>query len=90
MVNYVEVLATFATLIVLHDWWIPESVCTHWNLLVFDGYLLLLLLLYLNVVAFKCLFESTTITSVQHSTKTYEDWPVYLFCYCWPFPSQFL
>ena len=72
MVNDFELLTTFAERFVLHDWWSLESASTHCNLLVFYGYLLLFLLLYLHIAA-SCLFELEQ---------------VYLFCYCWPFSSQ--
>ena len=96
--NKLELLTIFAEHFILHDWWGSESVSTHCNLLVFYGYLLLLLLLYLCVVAIICLFELTRITSVQHSTEAciefvvltlrVKDRQVYLFCYCWPFSCQ--
>ena len=69
MVNDVELLTIFAERFALHDWWNTESVSTHYDLLVFYGYLLLLLLLCVYVVAISCLFELITITSVQHSTE---------------------
>ena len=87
MVNDFELLTTFAERFVLPDWWSLESVSTHCNLLVFYGYLLLSLLLYLHIAA-SCLFELTTITSVKHSTKSCKERQVYLFFYCWPFSSQ--
>ena len=72
------------------------------NVLVFYGYLLLLLLLllvlYVYVLAISCLFELTTITSIQHSIEPYTEVAVltlrgkdrrgYLFRYCWSFPCQ--
>ena len=64
-----ELLSVFPELFVLHDWWSSESASTHCNLVAFYGYLLLLLLLYLYVVIISCLFELTTITSVQHSAE---------------------
>ena len=72
MGNDFELLTTFAERFVLHDWWSLKSASTHCNLLVFYGYLLLFLLLYLHIAA-SCLFELEQ---------------VYLFCYCWPFSSQ--
>ena len=97
VVNDMELLTTFAERFVLHDWQSSESASTHCNLLVVYGYLLLLSL-YLYVVAISCLFELTTVTSVQHSTEPCtevfvlilrgKDWRVYLFYYCWPFSCQ--
>ena len=97
VVKHLELLTIFAECFVLHDWWSSESASNHCNLLVFYAYLLLLLL-YLYVVAISCLFELTTITSVNHSTELCTevdalalrgiDKRVYLFCYCWPFSCQ--
>ena len=60
MVNDFEIFATFAECFVISDWWSPESPSTHCNLLVFFGFLLMLLLLYLHIVA-SWLFELTAI-----------------------------
>ena len=65
VIKTVELLTNFAKRFVLHEWWSPESASTHCNLLVFYGYLLLLLLLYLHVVTIKFLFKLTTITSIK-------------------------
>ena len=96
--NKLELLTIFAEHFILHDWWSSESVSTHCNLLVFYGYLLLLLLLYLHVVVISCLSKLTTISSVQHSTEPCTevvvltlrgiDRSVYLFRYYWPFSCQ--
>ena len=69
VVNDLGLLTISAERFVLHDWWSSESASTHCNLIAFYGYLLLLLLLYLYVVIISCLFELTTITSVQHSAE---------------------
>ena len=69
VVNDLGLLTISAERFVLHDWWSSESASTHCNLVAFYGYLLLLLLLYLYVVIISCLFELTTITSVQHSAE---------------------
>ena len=96
--NNLELLTIFAKRFVLHDWWSSESASNHCNLLVFYVYLLLLLLLYLHVAAITCLFELTTVTSVQHSTEPCTEVAlltlrgknkrVQLFRYCWPFSCQ--
>ena len=98
MVSDLKLLTIFAECFVLHDWWSPESASTHCNLLVFFGYLLLLLLLYLFVAVISCFFELTTITSVQHSSEPCTevavlnlrglDRRVYLFRYGWSFSCQ--
>ena len=98
VVNELELLSVFPELFVLHDWWSSESASTHCDLLISYGYLLLLLLLYLDVVCISCLFKLTTITSVQHFTELYpkvvvltlrgKDRWVYLFRYCSPFSCQ--
>ena len=97
VVNGFKLLTIFAERFVLHVWWSPESASTYYNLLVFYGYVLLLLL-YLYVVAISYLFRLTTITSVQHSTEPCIkvvvvnlrgiDRQVYLYCYCWSFSCQ--
>ena len=97
VVKDLELLTIFAQCFVLHDQWSSESASNHCDLLVFYAYLLLLLL-YLYVVAISCLFELTTITSVNHSTELCTevdmltlrciDKRVYLFRYCWPFSCQ--
>ena len=69
MVKDLGLLTISAARFVLHDSWSSESASTHCNLVAFSGYLLLLLLLYLYVVIINCLFELTTITSVQHSAE---------------------
>ena len=63
MVNVFEIFATFGDRFVINDWWSPESPSTYCNLLVFFGFLLMLLLLYLHNVA-SWLFELTAITSM--------------------------
>ena len=72
MVNDLGLLTVFAERFVLHNGLSSESASTHFNLLVFYGYLLLLLLLlpYLYVEVISCLFELSTITPVQHSTES--------------------
>ena len=72
VVNDLGLLTVFAERFVLHNGLSSESASTHFNLLVFYGYLLLLLLLllpYLYVEVISCLFELSTITLVQHSTE---------------------
>ena len=72
VVNDLGLLTVFAERFVLHNGLSSESASTHFNLLVFYGYLLLLLLLlpYLYIEVISCLFELSTITPVQHSTES--------------------
>ena len=75
VVNELEVLTIFVERFVLHDWWSSESVSPHCNLLIFYGYLLLLLL-YLYILAISCLFE--LIAKTQFIATLY--WALYWSC----------
>ena len=68
--NIFRLLTIFAEHFVFHDRQSPKSALPYCNLLVFYGYLLLLLLLYQYFKAISYLFRPTTISSEQHEPCT--------------------